>query len=95
MATNPPKSSEAGPPDPLQRNLQWYIANQQELAAKYNGKILLIVDQTLIGAFDSMEEAYTTALKTYELGTFTLQPCSPGPDSYTLTLYSPAYSAIA
>jgi len=50
------------------------------------------VDQTLIGAFDSMENAYTTALRSYALGSFTLQPCSPDADSYTLTLYSPAYS---
>ena len=79
-------------PDPLKKNLDWYIANQQDLSAKHNGKILLIVDQSLIGAFDSMQEAYTAALKTYTPGTFTLQPCSPDSDSYTLTLYSPAYS---
>jgi hypothetical protein len=81
--------------DRLKRDLDWYIANQEELSAKHNGRVLLIVDQKLIGAFDSMNEAYTTAMKTYTLGTFTLQPCSPDPDSYTLTLYSPAYSAIA
>jgi hypothetical protein len=55
---------------------------------------LLIVDQKLIGAFDSMAEAYASALKTYTLGAFTLQPCSPGPDSYTLTIYSPFYAVI-
>jgi len=82
-------------PDPLKKNLEWYIANQKELSAKYNGKILLIVDQQLIGAFDSMEEAYLTACKTYAPGTFTLQPCSPDPDSYTLMLHSPFYSALA
>jgi hypothetical protein len=81
-------------PDPLKKNLDWYIANQRELSAKHNGKVLLIVDQKLIGAFDSMNDAYTAALKTYTLGSFTLQPCSPDPDSYTLMLYSPAYSAI-
>jgi hypothetical protein len=81
-------------PDALKKNLDWYIANQQELSARYNGKILLIVDQKLVGSFDSMDEAYATAMKTYPLGTFTLQPCSPGPDSYTLTLYSPAYSVV-
>jgi hypothetical protein len=82
-------------PDSLKKNLDWYIANQQELSSSYNGKILLIVDQALVGAFDSMAEAYAAAVKNYELGTFTLQPCSPDPDSYTLTLYNPAYSRIA
>ena len=82
-------------PDPLKKNLDWYIANQQELSAKYNGKVLLIADQKLVAAFDSMADAYTTALKTYAPGTFTLQPCSPDPDSYTLMLYSPCYSVVA
>lgn len=78
----------ASVPEPFKKDLEWYIANQRELSEKYNGKILLIVNQKLIGAFDSMQEAYATAIKSYPLGTFTLQPCSPDPDSYTLTLYS-------
>jgi hypothetical protein len=81
-------------PDTLKKDLEWYIANQKELAQKYNGKILLIVNQKLIGAFGSMEDAYATALKSYTLGTFTLQPCSPGSDSYTLTLHSPSYNFV-
>ena len=81
--------------DSLKKNLEWYIANQKELAAKYNGKILLIVDQKLVKAFDDMGVAYTEALKSYTSGTFTLQPCSPDADSYTLMLYSPMYSVMA
>jgi len=95
METKGQERPATGAPDPLKKNLDWYIANQQELSAKYNGKILLIVDQKLIGAFDSMDEAYNTALKTYTLGTFTLQPCSPDPDSYTLMFYSPFYSVLS
>jgi hypothetical protein len=83
-----------GAPDSLKRNLEWYIANQKELAAKYNGKILLIVDQKLVKAFDDMAQAFTEASKAHEPGTYTLQPCSPDPDSYTLMLYSPMYSVF-
>jgi hypothetical protein len=82
-------------PAPLKRNLDWYIANQGELAAKYNGKVLLIVDEKVIKVFDDIAGAYIEAMKSYEPGTFTLQPCSPDPDSYTLMLYSPMYSALA
>jgi hypothetical protein len=89
------ESAAMSVPDPLKKNLEWYIANQQELSAKYNGKILLIVDQKLVRAFASMDEAYTTAMATYAPGMFTLQPCSPDSDSYTLTLYNPAYSVRA
>jgi len=82
-------------PDSLKKNLDWYIEHQQELSAKYNGQVLLIVDQKLVHAFDSIEQAYETALKAYSPGTFTLQPCSPDPESYTLTLYGPNYSLVA
>jgi hypothetical protein len=88
-------SKQMNAPDSLKKNLEWYIANQKTLAEKYNGKVLLIVDQKLIGAFADMGTAYTDALKTYALGTFTLQPCSADSDSYTLTLYSPMHSFLA
>jgi hypothetical protein len=81
-------------PDHLKKNLEWYIANQKELAEKYNGKILLIVDQRLINAFDEIGKAYAAAMESYAAGTFTLQPCSPDADSYTLMLYSPMYSVL-
>lgn len=91
-AANPDNVGTGGVPSPLRENLDWYIANQKELSARYDGKILLIVDQKLVRVFDSMAAAYATALKSYKPGSFTLQPCSPDADSYTLTLYSPAFS---
>jgi hypothetical protein len=78
-------------PDSLKSNLEWYIANQRDLVTKYNGKVLLIVDQKLIQAFDNMASAYTEAARSYAPGTFTLQPCSPEADSYTVMFYSPTY----
>lgn len=87
------KTKDAGVPDSLKKNLEWYIANQKDLAAKYNGKVLLIVDQHLVKVFADMGEAYAEASKAYPVGTFTLQPCSPDPESYTLMLYSPMFSA--
>jgi|SRR5581483_6874435 len=93
MATTD-KGATGNVPESLQKNLDWYIANQRELSRYYNGKILLIVDQKLVRAFDSMDEAYRFAIATYERNTFTLQPCSPDPDSYTLMLYSPAFSIV-
>jgi hypothetical protein len=86
-----PKNESVDAPDSLKKNLEWYIAHQKELAAKYNGKILLIVDQELVKVFDNIGTAYAEALKAYAPGKFTLQPCSPDPDSYTLMLYSPMY----
>ena len=84
-----------GAPESLTKNLEWCIANQKELAEKYNGKVLLIVDQKLIKDFDDIGAAYTEALKAYTPGTFTLQPCSSTSDSYTLILHSPMYNSMA
>jgi hypothetical protein len=89
-----PRKLENDVPSHLKKNLDWYIANQRELSSKYNGKVLLIVDQILIGAFDTMEMAFASATGKYQPGTFTLQPCSPDSDSYTVMLYSPAFSAV-
>lgn len=93
MSMPNPKNKPSDIPDSLKRNLEWYIANQKELAEKYNGKVLLIVDQQLVKAFNDMSEAYVEASKSYSVGTFTLQPCSPDAESYTLMLYSPMFSA--
>ena len=91
---NPVPSAASDTPDALKKNLDWYIAHQQELAAKYNGKVLLIVDQALIRAFDDFASAYNEATKTYAPGAFTLQPCSPEAESYTMMLYSPVYGVM-
>lgn len=84
----------SGPSDALKKNLDWYIANQKTLAADYNGKVLLIVDQKLVGVFDQMADAYAAAMKSYQPGAFTLQPCSPTPDSYTVMFYTPIFGTL-
>jgi hypothetical protein len=81
-------------PDNLKRNLDWYIEHQRELSAQYSGKVLLIFNQELIGVFTGMNEAWDSALEKYPPGTFTLQVCSPEPDSYTLMLFSPGFSVV-
>ncbi len=80
-------------PDQLKQNLDWYISHQQELSVQYSGRILLIVNQKLISVFDDLGSAWEKASQDFEPGTFTLQPCSPGPDSYTLMLFSPGYAS--
>jgi hypothetical protein len=89
------ENEDIGVSDVLKKDLDWYIANQRELAQKYNGKILLIVGQKLVKVFDDMGQAYVEASSHYAPGTFTLQPCSPDPESYTLMIYTPMYATVA
>jgi hypothetical protein len=79
--------------DALQENLDFFISNQAELGAKYNGKILLIYRQQVINAFNDYGAAYAAAFGKYPPGEFSLIPCHPGPEAYTVDFNSLAYFA--
>lgn len=72
----------------LRKEFQYYIDHQAELVEKYNGKFIVIKDCKVVGAFDSEMDAINESVKVYELGTFLVQKCEPGSDSYTQTFHS-------
>ena len=72
----------------LQREFEYYLQNQKELVQKYNGKVLVIKGQTIIGVFDAELEAVQQTSEKHELGTFLVQKCDPTPDSYTQSYHS-------
>ena len=72
----------------LESLFNYYLSNQTELVKQYNGKHIVLVDNTVVGAFDSMDEAYGFAESNYELGTFLIQLCTPGDEAYTQTFHS-------
>ena len=67
----------------LHREFEYYLQNQKELAQKYNGKVLVIKGQTVIGVFESELEAVQQTSEKHELGTFLVQKCDPTPASHT------------
>jgi hypothetical protein len=73
---------------PLEKDFQFYLDNQAELVEKYNGKYIVIKDCRVIGAFDSEIKAVEETSKEHELGTFLVQKCEPGSESYTQTYHS-------
>jgi len=72
----------------LKKEFDFYLANQEMLVGKYKGKYIGIKDQEVVGVFDSEFEAVKSLSLKYELGTFLVQKCEPGTDSYTLTYHS-------
>ena len=72
----------------LEREFDYYLQHQKELVQKYNGKVIVIKGQAVIGVFDSELEAVQKTSKTEELGTFLVQKCEPGKESYTQTFHS-------
>lgn len=72
----------------LQKQLDYFKKNQDELVKKYKGKFLVIKDQQVQGIYDTEIAAYTDAKKKFELGNFLIQQCLPGQESYTQTFHS-------
>jgi hypothetical protein len=69
----------------LDKELQYYIDNQEELVKKYKGQFIVIKDQQVVGAYPTEIEAYNKSVEKYELGTFLIQECQPGEENYTQT----------
>ena len=72
----------------LATEFQYYIDNQAELVKMHKGKFLVIKDQKVIGVYDDQAEAYSETQKIHEVGTFLIQLCELGKDSYTQTYHS-------
>ena len=72
----------------LGKEFEFYLKNQGEFARKYNGKYIVIKNQEVIGVFESEIEAVEKTSANHELGTFLVQKCEPGKDSYTQTYHS-------
>jgi hypothetical protein len=72
----------------LQIEFQYYLDHQDELVKKYVGRVLVIKGQKVIADYDSELQAVEETVKTHPLGTFLVQKCEPGEESYTQTFHS-------
>lgn len=72
----------------LEREFNYYLANQDELVKTYSGRIIAIKGEEVIGVFNSDIEAINKLSQQHTLGTFLVQKCEPGADSYRQTFHS-------
>ena len=72
----------------FEKELQFFIANQDRLVREYSGKTLVLRGEEVVSAHKDALEAYVDAIKKYEPGTFMIQPCIDGADAYTVTITS-------
>ena len=72
----------------LKKEFQYYIDHQEELVKKYKGKFIVIKDCSVIGVFGTDLEAINGTKEKHKLGTFLVQKCEPGSESYTQTYHS-------
>ena len=72
----------------LEKEFKFYLENQPAIFAQYGGKCIVIVGEKVVGAFDSMADAYYDSINKYEPGTFLIQKCTEGEEAYTQTFTS-------
>ncbi|MCK4911674.1 MAG: hypothetical protein KAR83_08520 [Thermodesulfovibrionales bacterium] len=72
----------------LEKEFNYYIEHQDDLVKEYEGKHIVIKGGKVIGAYDSEIEAVEETAKAHKLGTFLVQKCEPGENSYTQTYHS-------
>ena len=72
----------------LDKEFKYFMDHQEELASKYDGKYIVIVSDSVVGVYDTNEDAYEESLKKYNLGEFLIQECSPDASSYTTVFHS-------
>ena len=72
----------------LEKEFQYYLDNQVDLVSQFDGKVLVIKNQQVIGNFDTEIEAIDETKKTETLGTFLVQRCSAGEANHTATFHS-------
>ncbi|MEO7667095.1 MAG: hypothetical protein ABIU97_08705, partial [Dehalococcoidia bacterium] len=74
----------------LQRDFNYYLDNQDEMVEKYDGKVIVIKDCAVLGAYDDEITAVTETQKVHQLGTFLVQRVSRGTGEYSQTFHSRA-----
>jgi len=72
----------------LKKEFRYYLEHQDELVEKHGGKYVVIKDCLVIDVFDDELTAVTETQKKHRLGTFLVQKCERGRESYTQTFHS-------
>jgi hypothetical protein len=72
----------------LEKEFKYYVDHQTELVKKYNGKYIVIVGSEVVHVYDDESTAYLESVKVYSEGTFLIQLCQEGKDSFTQNFHS-------
>ena len=73
---------------PLKEEFEYYLSKQSDMVKKYNGKVIVIKNKTVIGVYENQLQAIKETQKTHKIGTFLVQKVEPGDSAYTQTFHS-------
>lgn len=73
---------------PLEKEFKYYLQHQAEFVKKHRGKFVVIKNDKVLGVYETEVDAIERTMEHHELGTFLVQKCEPGAESYTHTYKS-------
>ena len=68
------------------KDFNFFTTNYQELFKQYGHKFLVIKNEKVIGAYDSVPDAISKLSPTYEIGTYIIQECTGDDSAYRTTI---------
>jgi outer membrane lipoprotein-sorting protein len=81
--------------DTLSKEFSFYLANQEAMVEKYDGKYIVIHDGNVVGVYDDDLTAVMETQKSLQIGTFLVQKVSEGDTDYTQTFFTFRYPSQA
>ena len=67
----------------LDTEFKYYVDHQEELVKRYRDRYIVIRGTEVVGDYDTLPAAFGAASAKFPPGTFLIQHCTPGPESYT------------
>ena len=57
-------------PETVNNEFHYYLDNQDDFVKKYDGKVIVLKNHEVLGAYDTYIDAYVKTTKEHEEGTF-------------------------
>ena len=61
----------------LEKEYNYFNIHRDEFIEKFNGKFIVIINESVLGLYNTMQEAISETSKSHELGSFLVQECIP------------------
>lgn len=75
----------------LSDEFHYYLEHQADFVKKYDGKVIVLKNHEVLGAYESELDALVETTKEHEQGTFMVQKVSEGEEDYTVTIHCPVF----
>ncbi len=74
--------------DELEKQFKFYLKHQDTFVEQYDGKVIVLKNEEVLGAYGNELDAVNETRRCHELGTFLIQRVSAGDEAYTVTFHS-------